>query len=349
MGSQEAQLELGRQVAQHPQQAEVREGRRDRHVQQARQPLEQAELGEHRCRLLGADHAHRHDRHPRAHGRLHEAAAAEAAQAIAVLVELLGALASLGEHEHQLLLVVEQPVHVGRVRGHAADLRDQHREARIALEEVLDGDVQRPRVGVLLADRLADHRRVGRQRARVVGHQQGAAVGGHVLDPLHLGAEPVAVEELDSVRSISPSMRSERPQSVSRRSGSMPGQVAAQVVLADRGQRRAGARRRGGAARGGSGACELTRPWRRFWQDRSPRMRGEGPGTPGRLALDGPRGRVALPRRRGAHPQLRGRQGGRRAALPPSGVDRAPRPSRPTPTRPRPMRAGSRWRRARRW
>ena len=83
------------------------------------------------------------------------------------------------------------------MRGHAADLRDQHREARIALEEVLDGDVQRARVRVLLADRLGDHRGVRRQRAGVVRHQQRAAGGGHVLDPLDLGAEPVAVEELD--------------------------------------------------------------------------------------------------------------------------------------------------------
>ena len=157
---QEAQLELGRQVAQHAQRAEVRERGRQRHVQQPGELLQQVELGEHRRRLLGAHHAHGHDRHPRLHGRLHEAAATEAAQPVAVLVELLGALAALGEHQHELLLVVEQPLHVGRVGGHGSHLREQHREARVALEEVLDRDVQRPRVRVLLADGLADHRRV---------------------------------------------------------------------------------------------------------------------------------------------------------------------------------------------
>ena len=73
---------------------------------------------------------------------------------------------------------------------------DEHAEARIALEEVLDGQVQRARARVLLLDRLGDHRRVGRERAGVVGDQQRAAGGRDVLDPLDLAAEPVVVEEL---------------------------------------------------------------------------------------------------------------------------------------------------------
>ena len=43
-------------------------------------------------------------------------------QAVAVLVELLGPLAALGEDEHELLLVVEQAVDVRGVRGDAAEL-----------------------------------------------------------------------------------------------------------------------------------------------------------------------------------------------------------------------------------
>jgi len=92
--------------------------------------------------------------------------------------------------EGELLLVVQQAMHVGRVGGHAADLGHEHREERIALEEVLDGQPQLAAARVLLLDRLADHRRVGRQRAGVVGDQQGAAVVGHVLDALDLAAEP---------------------------------------------------------------------------------------------------------------------------------------------------------------
>ena len=49
--------------------------------------------------------------------------------------------------------------------------------------------------GVLLVDRLGDHRGVGGKRAGVVGHDQRAAGGGDVLDPLDLAAEPVVVEE----------------------------------------------------------------------------------------------------------------------------------------------------------
>ena len=88
------------------------------------------DLGEDRRRLLGADDAGGNELGLRPHRRLDEAAAAEAPQPVAVLVQLLGPLAALGEDEHELALVVEQPVHVRRMGGDAADLRDQHREAR---------------------------------------------------------------------------------------------------------------------------------------------------------------------------------------------------------------------------
>ena len=127
---QEADLELGRQVAEHPQRAEPRERRGDREVDQPREPPQEVHLAEDRRRLLGADHAGRDQLCLRSHRRLDEAAAAEAPQPVAVAVELLGALAALGKDEHELLLVGEQPVHVRGVCGHPADLRDQHREAR---------------------------------------------------------------------------------------------------------------------------------------------------------------------------------------------------------------------------
>ena len=187
---QEADVELRRQVRGPGRQ------RRDRDVDQAGELLERVEVAEDRHRLLGADDRDGHDRRPGPHRRLDEAAAAEAAQAVAVLVELLGALAALGEDEHELFLVVEQPVDVRGVRGDAAELGHEHREPRIALEEVLDGQVQRARARVLGLDRLGDHRRVGRQRARVVGDQQRAAGGRDVLDPLDRDPEPVVVEEL---------------------------------------------------------------------------------------------------------------------------------------------------------
>ena len=127
---EEADLELRRQVAEHPQRPEPGEGRRDREVDQPGEPLQRRDLGEDRRRLLGPDDADRHQLRLGAHRRLDEAAAAEAPQPVAVLVELLGPLAALGEDEHELALVVEQPVDVRRVGGDAADLRDQHREAR---------------------------------------------------------------------------------------------------------------------------------------------------------------------------------------------------------------------------
>ena len=127
---EEADLELRRQVAEHPERPEPGERRGEREVDQPGQLLQRRDLGEDRRRLLGPDDAHRHELRLGAHRRLDEAAAAEAPQPVAVLVELLGPLAALGEDEHELALVVEQPVDVRRVRGDAADLRDQHREAR---------------------------------------------------------------------------------------------------------------------------------------------------------------------------------------------------------------------------
>src|SRR3954470_23338640 len=82
---EEADLKLRGQVARHAEQAAMREGGRQRHVEQPGEPLQDRQVGEDRRGLLGADDGDRHDRRPRAHGRLHEAAAPEAAQPVAVL------------------------------------------------------------------------------------------------------------------------------------------------------------------------------------------------------------------------------------------------------------------------
>ena len=224
---QETDAELGRQVGEPAEQAEQRERRRDREIDQAGELPGEPEVAEDRHRLLGPDDGDGHDRRARAHRGLDEAAAAEAPQPVAVLVELLGALAALGEDEHQLLLVVEQPVHVGGMRGHAADLGDEHGQPRIPLEEVLDRQMQRPRTRVLGLDRLGDHRRVRRERAGVIGDQQRAAGGWDVLDALDLDPEPVVVEELVE-RLVDHGLDAlGAPQSVTWRSGSTAGQVRA--------------------------------------------------------------------------------------------------------------------------
>src|SRR3954451_16926781 len=83
-GLQEADLELRRQVARHAEQAEVRERRRQRDVEQAGQPLQGGQLGEDRRGLLGADDGDRDERGAGANARLDEAAAPEAPQLVAV-------------------------------------------------------------------------------------------------------------------------------------------------------------------------------------------------------------------------------------------------------------------------
>ena len=61
------------------------------------------------------------DRHAGAHRDLDEAAAPEAAQLVALARTCLPvALRALGEHERELLFVVQQPVRVVGMRGDAA-------------------------------------------------------------------------------------------------------------------------------------------------------------------------------------------------------------------------------------
>jgi hypothetical protein len=154
-------------------------------------------MGEDRHGVLGADDRDRHDRHAGAHGGPDEPPAAEATELVALPVELARALLPLGEHERELAFVVQQPLRVRRVGGDHADLVGQRADPGVPLEPVLGEHVDRARGGVLVPDGLHDHRRVGRQGARVVGHQQRATLGGNVLDALLLDAEPVAVVEVE--------------------------------------------------------------------------------------------------------------------------------------------------------
>ena len=93
--------------------------------------------------LLGADDGDGDDRHAGPHGDLHEAAPAEAAQAVAVGVRLGRGLGALREHQGQLLLVVEEPVGVVGVGGHAAGARPQGPDHREGAEEVVGQPVDR--------------------------------------------------------------------------------------------------------------------------------------------------------------------------------------------------------------
>src|SRR5947207_3102422 len=80
---------------------------RDREVGKAQQLRQLRRLPEDRHRLLGADDGDRHHGHAGPHGDLHEAAATEATQAVALAVELAWALAALGEDQDELLLLAE--------------------------------------------------------------------------------------------------------------------------------------------------------------------------------------------------------------------------------------------------
>ena len=190
--------------------------------------------------------------HAGPHGDLDEAAAAEPAEPVALGVVLRRALGALGEHEHQLLLLAQQAVRVVGLRGDAADARPQRPDHGDLTEDVLGQPVDRPvELGL---DAVHDRRRVGRDRARVVGDEQRAAVGRDLLEALPLDPEPAAVDRVVRAVRASARMCSERPHSSTslNRGSARP---ASSSGLRHRDERRAFAvveRRRRGRSVGGT-------------------------------------------------------------------------------------------------
>src|SRR3954452_17031585 len=197
-GFKEANLEFRRQIHCAGREPGPRKRVIDGEVDEPRQALERAHVREDRHGLLGSDDRHRHDRDTCAQCGLDEATASEPAQAITLPVDLPGRLLALGEHEREPPLVTQQALRISRMGGDQPDLVRQHADARVALEPVLAEHVDGPRVRVLVPDRLHDHRRVRRQRAREIRDQQRAARAGYVLDALLLDPEPVLVIEVEN-------------------------------------------------------------------------------------------------------------------------------------------------------
>ena len=168
--------------------------RGDGEVRDVQERGEPAALEQDRHRLLRADDRDRDDRHARAHRDLDEAAAPEAVELVPVAEVLAGALRAFGEHERELLVVVHEPVRVVGVRGDAAGAGPQRAEHRQRAEQVLGEPVDR--AAELGLDAVHDHRRVRRDRRRVVRDQQRATFAGDVLEPFPLGAEPVLVDRV---------------------------------------------------------------------------------------------------------------------------------------------------------
>jgi hypothetical protein len=177
-----------------------------------------------------------------------------------------------------------------RVLGAGADAADavhQRAEPRQVEHRVLD---QRPHVAarrVIAADRVEEHRRVVRQAARVVGDQDAGAVGRHVLEPAHLGAEPLRCRgsrgPTPSGRWRSDRGRSRRPRRPGRASPGRASAATARAAAAD------------GARRGGRPACGPRRAGARSRAGRGRRRRR----SRRRAAPHRSRPRPARPRRRG--------------------------------------------------
>ena len=277
---QHADPELRREVdagAERAEREHVRGHRRVRDVEQRRDP---PALEHDRHRLFVADDRDRDHRHARAHRDLHEAGAAEAVELVPVAVRLARSLGALGEHEHELAVVVQEPERVVGVRGDTAEARPHRAHDRDRAEEVLREAVHRP--AQLLLDAVHDHRRVGGDRAGVVRDEQRAALARDVLEALPLGAEPVLVHRVVDAAgerracarcgphaSTSPrrmsrswSVRSSRSGRGRRHRARRDGSAASDVVR--RARRRAGglgSAGSAGAVAAGSGSGAATRRW----------------------------------------------------------------------------------------
>ena len=111
---------------------------------------------------------------------------------VPVAHELARGLGALGEHEHELLLVVQEPQGVVGMRRHAAGARPERADDGHGAEDVVAQAVDR--ASELLLDPVHDDRRVRRDRAAVVAHEQRASLAWHVLESLPLHPEPMAVD-----------------------------------------------------------------------------------------------------------------------------------------------------------
>ena len=172
---EDAESELRRQVddrSEHRAEQQVVGGDRQvRQLEQLSRSRRQAEEDGHR--LLGADDGDGHDRNAGAHRRLHETPSPEPPQPVALGGQLARAFRPFGEHERQLLVVMEDAVSVVRVRRHATGPAPSRADGRDRAEEVVGQTVDGP--PELLLDPLHDHRGIRGQRAGVVGDEEGAA------------------------------------------------------------------------------------------------------------------------------------------------------------------------------
>ena len=228
-----------------------------------------AALEHDRHRLLGADDRDRDDRHAGAHRDLDEAAAAEAAELVALGEALAGALRALGEHEHELAFVVQQAVRVVGVRGDAAAARPQRADDRQRAEQVLGEAVDRAaELAVSMPCMIAGAS--GGIAPAWLATSSAPPCRGQVVEVLPLDAEPVLVD-----RVVEP-----------------PGELARHARCGPTRRRRSGGCRRRGrrrATRRGTGRD------RRCGRAPRPRRPGRGPGRVA-SATSGRSGTVGHPR-----------------------------------------------------
>ena len=201
---------------------------------------------EHRVGLLAADDRHRDDGRTRSKAELHEAAASESLQPVAIAKELPDALLALGEHRDERL-ALEEPLGVLLAGADGADAVGHVPEEREMKDPVFGEPAHAAVPRMLPAHGQAQHQAVERDGARVVGDEQAAALAGEALDAVRLDPEVPLVEQLEAAagacarrpgrsRTRRPRRRRpRRPHERSLRSGGNPPRI---------GRRRGGSRMR---------------------------------------------------------------------------------------------------------
>ena len=96
-----------------------------------------------------------------------------------------------GEHEHELTVVLQESVRVVGMRRDTAEAGPHRADERNGTEQVLCESIDGPMEFGF--DAVHDRRRVGRDRARMVGHDQRTTVGRDVLEAFPLDPKPMPI------------------------------------------------------------------------------------------------------------------------------------------------------------
>src|SRR5579864_5953045 len=168
--------------------------RRDREVRKSKELRDRRQVGHHRIDLLRTDDGDRDDRRARADRCRDEATSPKSAQSIPILEVLASPADPFREHEDELVALEQSPSVVRMSDGLAGPAQEPAQDGH-PQEHARNEGADMPRMRMLGKDRSLDHRPIPRQHARVVGDEERATTGRHVLDAGRFNTPVVAVQD----------------------------------------------------------------------------------------------------------------------------------------------------------